>query len=139
MHLRVVTPRGSKVDAQVAEVTIPGEMGDLGVLPGHRALLTSVGIGGLSWKPVQGEIGWLAINGGYAEVVGDEVVVITETAERPTEIDVQRAEAALARVGAELRAVDASRGEEVARLQLALRRAENRLAVAKRAKPVIPA
>jgi F-type H+-transporting ATPase subunit epsilon len=127
------------VDAQVTEVTIPGEMGDLGVLPGHRALLTSIGIGSLSWKPLQGEAGWLAINGGYAEVAGDEVVVITETAERPAEIDVQRAEAALARVGAELRSVDATRTEEVARLQLALRRAENRLAVAKRTKPVIPA
>lgn len=139
MHLRVVTPRGAKVDAQVAEVTIPGEMGDLGVLPGHRALLTSVGIGGLSWKPVQGEVGWLAINGGYAEVAGDEVVIITETAERPAEIDVPRAEAALSRVGAELRSVDATRGEEVARLQQSLRRAENRLTVAKRTKPVIPA
>lgn len=138
MHLQVVTPRGAKVDARATQVTAPGELGDLGILPGHRPLLSVVGIGLLSYDRASGGRGWLAVNGGYLEVAGPDVIVITETAETPEEIDVERANEALQRATEALRVVDTSRTGEVARLSAAKRRAENRLAAARLVKPEIP-
>ena len=45
MHLRIVTPHGPKVESGITEVTAPGEVGDMGILPGHRPLLAGLGIG----------------------------------------------------------------------------------------------
>ena len=82
MQLQIVTPQGSKVEAEISEITAPGVGGDLGVLPGHRPLLTALGIGVLTFKSGGAEAN-LAVNGGYLEVADDHVVVITETAETP--------------------------------------------------------
>ena len=80
MQLSVVTPMGSKVDTIVTQVTVPGEIGDMGILPGHRALLSSLGIGVLSYTS-EGQVSYLAVNGGYVEVDDKGVIVVTETAE----------------------------------------------------------
>ena len=95
MQLSVVTPVGSKVDTTVTQVTVPGELGDMGILPGHRALLSSLGVGTLSYT-VAGRVAYLAISGGYVEVDDAGVIVVTETAEAPEDIDVDRAKAARA-------------------------------------------
>ncbi|MGM0576580.1 MAG: ATP synthase F1 subunit epsilon [Myxococcota bacterium] len=135
MELQVVTPEGPKVDVEVTSVTAPGELGALGILPGHRALLSSLGIGALSYERGGAGTAWLAVNGGYIEVANDRVIVITETAEAPDEIDVDRAKDALSRADKELGEIPAERLEEVARLTTAKRRAENRLEVARKVSP----
>ena len=89
MQLRVVTPVGSKVDLAVTQVTVPGELGDMGILPGHRPLLSALGVGVLSYA-ADGATAYLAVNGGYVEVDDDGVIVVTETAESPDEIDIDR-------------------------------------------------
>ena len=137
MQLQIVTPQGAKVEADTSDVNAPGVVGDLGILPGHRPLLTALGIGVLSYKTDDG-IAHLAVNGGYLEVADDHVVVITETAETPDEIDVQRAEQSLKSAQQELVETDASRTEAVASAIADIRRAENRLACAKLAGPTIP-
>ncbi len=137
MQLSVVTPMGSKVDTVVAQVTVPGELGDMGVLPGHRALLSGLGIGVLSYT-VEQSTTYLAVNGGYVEVDDDGVIVVTETAETPDEIDVDRARAALARCQEEAASLDADATSELDRIGASIRRAENRIEVAKLAKPSIP-
>jgi F-type H+-transporting ATPase subunit epsilon len=138
MHVQIVTPQGAKVEADVSQLTAPGEAGDLGLLPGHRPLLTSLGVGTLSYTRVGGSTQYLAVNGGYLEIDRDDIIVITETAEAPDEIDVARAKRALDRARAELREVDLGRPEELARIQAAVRRAESRLIVATLLKPSIP-
>ncbi len=138
MHVRIVTPYGAKLEADISQLTAPGEAGDLGLLPGHRPLLTSLGIGLLSYTPIGGRTDHLSVNGGYLEIAEDDIIVITETAETPEEIDIARAKRALARAQSELGEVDAERGEEVRRINNSIKRAHNRLAVAKLALTQIP-
>jgi len=98
IQLVVVTPERQLLRETVAEVDIPGQEGQLGILPGHAPLMTEIGIGELSYRasasshPVT-----LAVIQGFAEVLPDRVTVLAETAERAEEIDVARAEAAKAR------------------------------------------
>lgn len=141
MQLQIVTPKGAKVDTDAATmVTAPGTIGELGILPGHRPLLTSLGIGKLEYSTGSGEPQRLAINGGYLEVADDKVIVITETAETPEEIDVERARAALKRATAKLAELsnDPSKKSEIALATKSQKRAENRIAVGRFVKRAIP-
>ena len=137
MQLRVVTPVGSKIDTVVTQVTVPGELGDMGILPGHRALLSALGVGVLSYA-ADGATSYLAVNGGYVEVDDNGVIVVTETAESPDEIDANRARAALTRSEKEAASLDTDASSESARIAASIRRAENRIEVAKLSRPSIP-
>jgi len=105
MHLVVVTPRGSKVDTDVTMVTAPGEVGELGILPGHRPLITALAIGMLSYSD-GGKTRQLATNEGFMEVHDDKIVVVTESAEEPDEINGDRAKKALDEAEAKLKSID---------------------------------
>lgn len=93
--LEVVTPQREVLRESVAEVQLPALSGYLGILPGHTPLLTELGIGPLIYKKAA-ESGYLAVSGGFAEVLPERVTVLAETAERSEEIDVARARADLA-------------------------------------------
>jgi F-type H+-transporting ATPase subunit epsilon len=137
MQLSVVTPMGSKVDTVVTQVTVPGELGDMGILPGHRALLSSLGVGTLSYT-ADGRVAYLAVSGGYVEVDDGGVIVVTETAEAPEDIDLDRAKAALTRCQEEAAGLAADALSEQTRISAAIRRAHNRIDVAKHSKTSIP-
>jgi len=77
----------------VDEIVIPGSQGYFGVLPGHAAFLTTLGIGELMYRIGRDEH-YLAVAKGFAEVRNDKVIVLVDTAERPEEIDRARAERA---------------------------------------------
>jgi len=128
---------GSKVDTTITQVTVPGELGDMGILPGHRALLSSLGVGTLSYTS-EGRVAYLAVSGGYVEVDDGGVIVVTETAEAPEDIDVKRAKASLARSQEESAGLAADAVSEQARIAAAIRRANNRIEVAKHSKTSIP-
>ena len=101
IELVVVTPEKQLLRQSAKEVQLPGADGYLGVLPGHAPLITELGIGELSYHDMSGkESPHLAIIRGFAEVLGDRVTVLAETAEFAAEIDLARAEAALARFAA---------------------------------------
>src|ERR1700687_1093284 len=95
IELIIVTPERQLLRETVVQTTLPGADGQLGVLPCLAPLITELGIGEQSyrWKN-SGESGPIAIISGFAEVLGDRVTVLAETAERPEEIDVARAEEA---------------------------------------------
>ena len=98
IELIVVTPERQLLRETVVEVTIPGLDGQLGILPGHAPLITELGIGELGYRTAtSSQPTTLAIIHGFAEVLPDRVTVLAETAERGEEIDLARAEAALAR------------------------------------------
>lgn len=139
MQLEVVTPKGAKVAADVSMVTAPGTVGELGILTGHRPLITSLDVGLLSYEEVGAGKRWLSVNGGYMEVHEDHINVITETAEKPEEVDVERAKTALKRAD-ELITERMQSGEREAlrHANLAKKRAENRLACSKLAKQAPP-
>jgi len=97
IQLVIVTPERQILNETVSEVTLPGAEGYLGVLPGHAPLITELGVGELTYRTKGGESGLLAVIRGFAEVLGDRVSVLAETAEFAEDIDLSRAEAALKR------------------------------------------
>lgn len=80
IHLKVVTPRRLLVEDDVDAVSLPSLEGELGVLPGHRPLFVGIGKGKLTYRAGRDEESF-AIQGGYAQVQPEKVVVITEVGE----------------------------------------------------------
>jgi len=131
IQLVVVTPERQMLRESVAEVELPGADGYLGILPGHAALMTELGIGELSYREAgSGESTALAVISGFAEVLGDRVTVLAETAERAAEINLARAERALKR--AEERISSGDPNIDLDRATIALRRALIRIQVARK-------
>ena len=134
MQLEVATPVRQMVSTEVDEVVAPGSEGYFGVLPGHAAFLTTLTAGELTYRKGRDER-HLAVIGGFAEVNADRVVVLAEVAERPEEIDRERAERAKQRAEQRLagRSVRGSSEEiDYVRALAALARALARLQVASR-------
>ena len=96
IELEIVTPDRGVVRETVEEVSTPGKEGYLGILPGHAPLLSELQTGELTYKK-SGRDYRLAINGGFAEVLPDRVIILTQTAERSDEVDRDRAEERLTR------------------------------------------
>ena len=136
MDFEVVTPKGSKFKSPANQVNAPGTLGSLGILPGHRPLITSLGIGVLSYVN-EGKTGYLVINGGYLEVADDKLVVITETAESPEEIDVPRAEAALQRAEDRIKENQSQKGQSLTFAIEAKKRAVARIEASKLKKTTV--
>ena len=128
--LEIVTPEKMTFSGSVEDVTIPGSEGEFGVLRGHEALLSSVDIGELNFTK-DGKKVYYAVNTGYAEVTGDKVTILIETAERSDSIDKDRARRA--KENAEARLAQISKDHvEFERARAALMRAIARLSVAEK-------
>jgi F-type H+-transporting ATPase subunit epsilon len=125
--LEIVTPEQSVVTDKVDEVVAPAAEGYLGVLPGHTPLLATLAAGEL-WYRKGSQRFYLAIIGGFLEVLPDKVTVLAQTAERAEDIDVARAQRAKQR--AEERLANRTGDVEVARAEASLLRATVRLQVA---------
>jgi F-type H+-transporting ATPase subunit epsilon len=135
MQLDLATPARLLVSTEVDEVVAPGTEGYFGVLPGHAAFLTTLGAGELTYRQGREEQR-LAVVGGFAEVNADRVTVLAEAAERPEEIDRERAERARQRAEQRLAGRSARGSSEdidYSRALAALTRALARLQVAARA------
>jgi F-type H+-transporting ATPase subunit epsilon len=127
LELEIATPERQLVREQVTEVQIPGKEGYMGILPGHAPLLSLLGIGSLSYV-VGGQKRYLAIHGGFLEVLEDHVRVLADLAERAEEIDIERARNALQRSQEE--SMNPSLGVDPAAALAAMLRAQARLAAA---------
>lgn len=93
LRLEVVTAEREVFAGEVDIVVAPGSEGELGILPRHAALLTTLRPGELRYR-INGAEDALAIGGGFLEVRDDRVLVLADSAERAEEIDVERARAA---------------------------------------------
>ena len=129
MELRIVTPEGDKCSVEVDSVNLPGELGELGILPGHTALMSTVVVGKLCYRGAEGEV-VLAVNRGFVEVLDDVVTVLTETCESGDEIDEERAREALGRARSRLQEALTGSDLDVARAEYSLQRALARLRAA---------
>jgi len=127
-QLEIVTPAKLLVKDAAEEAQIPGLSGYLGILPGHAPLITELAVGVITYK-ANGAAHTLSVAWGFAEVLPDKVTILAEAAERPQEIDVERAQKAKDRAAERLKSndpqVDYTRAED------ALQRSETRLNVAK--------
>jgi F-type H+-transporting ATPase subunit epsilon len=93
IKLEIVTPERLVFDETVDGVTLPGSDGELGVLPHHAPLVSTLGIGELRIR-TGGVEDFFAIAGGFVQVLPDKVVVMAETADLSSEIDLEKAAAA---------------------------------------------
>jgi F-type H+-transporting ATPase subunit epsilon len=101
-QLEIATPERLLLDEQVAQAELPGKNGYFGVLPGHAPLLSALGAGVLSFNQ-GGRQEFLAIDGGFAEVLGDHVRVLAEHAEYGRDVQVDRARRQLEEASTRLR------------------------------------
>jgi F-type H+-transporting ATPase subunit epsilon len=130
LHLEIVTPERLAFEGEVDEVIVPGSEGELGILPHHAPLISLLGQGVLRLKR-GGEEEVFAIFGGFLQVRPDRVVVLAETADHASEIDLERAERA--RIDAQ-KVLEGGIVEpaDLAAARTALRRALVRIRVAER-------
>ena len=126
-QLEIVTPEKKVVETAAEEIQIPGKNGYLGILPGHAPLITELSVGEINYRE-NGTEQKLAVAWGFAEVLPQKVTILAETAERPSEIDVERARKAKQRAEQRLSSGDSS--VDVERALDALHRAETRMEIA---------
>jgi F-type H+-transporting ATPase subunit epsilon len=132
LKIDVVTAERVVYSEEVDAVIAPGMEGQLGILPHHAPLMTTLQSGELVIRK-GGQEESLAISGGFLEVRPDHVIVLADQAERADEIDVARAEAARKRAEERLKDRHAA-GIDAIRAETALRRALARLSVAEKVK-----
>ncbi len=93
IDVRVVSAEGSIFEGTAEMVVVPGQMGELGILPRHAPLLTGLRPGELRIKHGT-ETEYLFVNGGILEIQPDVVTVLADSAERAADIDEAKAKAA---------------------------------------------
>jgi F-type H+-transporting ATPase subunit epsilon len=126
LYLEVVTPERVLVSQEVDEVVAPGTDGEFGVLPGHVLFLSGIIPGELRYKSGSVE-GSMVVTTGFAEVSDDKVSVLVDAAEKTSEIDKERAQQAFERARARLAKERGSEDVDFTRAELALRRAVARV------------
>ena len=135
IQLEIVTPDRSLVREVVDEVVVPGSEGYLGILPGHTPLLATLKVGEL-WYRIGTEKHFLAVAFGFVEVLPERVTILAHVAERPEDIDVERAERAKRRAEERLTKPSGAPQTELdfERARIAMMKSLIRLQVASRAR-----
>ena len=124
IQLEVITPEKVALRETVDEVVVPGVGGEFGILPDHTPLISQVQTGVLTYRLGTEKL-QMHVSGGFVEVLPDRVSVLADVAERPEEINVERAQRARER--AEKRLAANSDDIDINRAQLKLLRAQTRI------------
>ncbi len=124
IQLEVITPEKVALREVVDEVVVPGVGGEFGILPDHTPLISQVQTGVLTYR-LGTDKRQMHVSGGFVEVLPDRVSVLTDVAEKPEEINVERAQRARER--AEKRLAANSDDIDINRAQLKLLRAQTRI------------
>ncbi|GAW93840.1 F0F1 ATP synthase subunit epsilon [Calderihabitans maritimus] len=127
IKMEVVTPERVVFSEEVDSLIVPAAEGYLGVLPNHAPLITGLEIGVVRYKQ-GGRESKMAISGGFMEVYENRAIILADTAEKGDEIDLERAQRAKER--AEKRLKERPPDLDVVRAELALKRALARIKAA---------
>jgi len=128
IRLEVVTPEKIVVNEEAQIVVAPGSLGEFGVLIGHTPFLSTLKIGIVRYKDASGTERFVFVNGGFAEALPDKVTILTQSAERRRDIDLERAKTAYER--AKMRLEKKTEDIDFVRARAALERALHRLRLA---------
>ncbi len=116
LTLEIVTPEAQVYSDTIDSVVIPTVEGEVGILPGHIPLLTQVSYGEL--RVIKGTTTqFLIVGGGFAQVAGDKVSVLAESAITEEKIDEHAVEAAMKRAEEALKGKEGLEPAEVERLE----------------------
>jgi len=126
IKLEIVTPERIVIDEEVQIIMAPGVLGEFGVLSGHTPFLTSLKVGTISYKDLNGAKKYIFVNEGFAEALPDKVTVLAQSSESKDYIDIDRAKKAKERAEKRL---DSSNTEDIdyERAKAALYRAIQRI------------
>jgi F-type H+-transporting ATPase subunit epsilon len=130
IKLEVVTPERVVVSETSQIVAAPGSLGEFGVLSGHTPFLTSLKTGVIRYTDAKGAEQYVFISGGFAEALPNQVTILAESAERRSEIDLERAKAAMERAQKRLEAERTREDIDFVRARAALERALVRIRLA---------
>ena len=130
MQLDIVTAEGVTYSDHVNGLVAPGVDGELGILPNHTPLLTILQPGEIRIIKEGEEDTYIAVSGGFLEVMANKVVLLADTAERADEIDEARAEEAVRR--AQERLEHRVSDMDLERALASLRKSQARIKVARR-------
>jgi F-type H+-transporting ATPase subunit epsilon len=114
IQLEIVTPERRVLSLGVDEVVLPSANGSMGVLIGHAPTLSELDVGEVSYRIGQDRT-FLAVSGGFAEVLRDKVNILARTTETADEIDLERAQRAKTTAEANLKsdAIDTAQLAEI--------------------------
>ena len=124
--LELIAPEKTLLSEKVKSVRVPGQEGSFGILAGHAPLMAALGTGVIKVEHENGDIEYIATSGGFLQTTYDKTIILADSAERAPDIDVTRAEAAIARAKERLESGEAIDYE---RARKALERSTNRLKV----------
>lgn len=127
LYVDIVSPDGSVFRGDVAGIQAPGTEGSFEVRYNHAPMIAAFEVGQLRLKTVSGDEAVFATSGGFLEVLNNTVIVLAETAEPSTSIDLERAQNAEQRALDRLNEADPAERE---RAQRQLERARNRVRIA---------
>ena len=123
-YLSIVAPDGQIFGKDIEFVVVPGQEGELGILPNHARLIAALKPGVVRYTE-NDKVFKIAISGGFIEVADNKAIILANTAETADAIDVERARKAKDR--AEKRLQEKSPELDVIRAEMALKRAVARL------------
>ena len=130
MRLEIITAERVVYSDDVDLLVAPGLEGELGILPHHAPLMTVIAPGEITVRKEGEEDSYLAVGGGFLEVMANHVTILADTAERSDEIDEARVREAMRR--AEERLQMRTADMDLERAVASLRRSQARLRVAQR-------
>lgn len=125
LNLEIVTPSKSAFKGEVKSITVPGTKGRFQVLKNHAPIISTLDIGMIKVDLPDGKENYYSTAGGTIEVLDNKVLVLADSIELVSEIDEERALAAKQR--AEERLAEKNAEINIARAEAALARANNRL------------
>ena len=131
--LKIVTPERVVLSDEVTQVSVETKMGQITILPNHLPLVAELAAGEIIVKQDGEKEDWMAVSGGFVEVLPNQVVILADTAEYAEEIDEQRAEEAKKRAEKLLKEKLAD-SEDYARVAAMLQKELARLKVVRRRK-----
>ncbi len=132
MMLEIITAERQVYSDEVDMVIAPGFDGELGILPRHAPLMTMLKPGELTVRK-DGEDIYVAVSGGFMEVLGNRVSILADACERSDEIDEERAQQAMQR--AQERLANRCTDMDLESAMVSLRRAQVRLDLVRRRRP----
>ncbi len=131
IQCEIVTQERTVYSGMVDAVNVPGSEGRMGILPNHTALLTTLGFGEVIVRTA-GVEEFFAIGGGFAEIQPDKVIILADSAEHASEIDIERALQAQDRAKKFMVEGVPEDPERYAQIRASLERAQIRVNVARR-------
>lgn len=127
MQLDIVTPEKAVLSRKVTEVIAPGSAGEFGVLLGHTPFLTTLKPGQIIAKAEDRDI-YMAVSGGFAEVISDRVIILAESAVLAEDVDTDAVKKELEQAQEKLKGLN-KEDPDFAKWDARMRKAETKLRV----------